>query len=200
MNVIHIGSKHWHQPNVVDCILYHVLAIETCWCLTVPITRNDILCHFYSYNVTSRKFESGSTKKQQNSVGRGCYLGRVDQDNVTQFCWFSQLIWSQKLLNFFLNYCSNFSDNKLFSIWLDFYGTLTLSPRMASGLELGTSHLTHTTLTNSSYLESNERKELFCLHIYDPLQTPHFRILFNIHPYFLPPHKHTYPKPLIIPS
>ena len=29
-----------------------------------------------------------------------------------------------------------------------------------------------------------------------PSQTPHFRILLNIHPCFLSPRKHTYPKPL----
>jgi hypothetical protein len=37
---------------------------------------------------TSRNFTSGSTKNQQKSVGRGCYLGRVDLDtmHLTRFC------------------------------------------------------------------------------------------------------------------
>ena len=30
----------------------------------------------------SRNFASGSTKNQQKSVGRGCYLGRVDLDTM----------------------------------------------------------------------------------------------------------------------
>jgi hypothetical protein len=33
-------------------------------------------------NNTSRNFVSGSTKNQQKSVGRGCYLGRVDLDTM----------------------------------------------------------------------------------------------------------------------
>ena len=47
----------------------------------------------------------------------------------------------------------------------DFYGSLTLSPRFAIGFELETSRLTLNTLTNSPYLEFDEQREMFFLHI-----------------------------------
>ena len=44
-----------HKISDVKCTLNHGLAIGICWWSTIPILRDDNLCHFCSNNVTIEK-------------------------------------------------------------------------------------------------------------------------------------------------
>ena len=109
----------------------------------------------------------------QQKINRKALVAVVTEEALTWTrCNIILLIFSvdpvTKIFNlkkpFFLH--EFFRQEKCFLDCWDFYGKLTLVPPLAIGFELKTSHLILNTLTNSPYLEFDEQREMFFLHIH----------------------------------
>ena len=138
-----------------------------------------------AWRYTTSQTMARSTQHQQRIVGHGCCFGRLGLVKLQQRVDDQLLlIWSKEyfyiFFYIFLNFFSlpRFFEKITFLFigifghikWLmdcsDLYGTPTLSPRLESGFEPETSHLTLDTLTNSPYLKFDEQIELIYLHIH----------------------------------